>query len=508
MAKTKPKKQLSSSAAQFRVTLAGWLFLVVAVLVGLASVRTQGPMLYVLFGVMLGALHVSALISVRMLRNLELRRKSPTHVWQNQVVPNAYFLTNKGKGWSLALTVDEQAAPGAVSATAGYCASLQPLATFRAGTRMVATRRGRFALGSVTVTTLFPFGLIEARRRFMRGASLVVWPARGRLKSQLLRRGAVETSAAAPSRSTGGQDEFFGLREYRPDDNPRWIHWRRSATSLMAGGAPVVREMARPLPEVLFVILDTQVEKEEFTTEGTEDAGRKKQAPGNAGAGRSSTKQSAAGNPQSPTLEHMLRFAATLIDHAIARGYEVGLAMAAPTPKPPAAEGRKAKKAAPTEAGTQSAATSASGAPSAAAVVHSPAAGAAQLTAMLDSLADVDAFPSTPLQHVLAQLRPAQIRHAQVVLVTPDAARLRQVGISSVKARCRHLTVLTTQRLADVFIDAQQQAEERGEKEERRGKKEAEKEKEGDGAPTDSSSLSSLSPSPPLPSSSGGNHAS
>jgi len=286
------KTHSGASPVRFRVTRAGWLYLVVSVLVGLAAVRSQAPLLFVLFGGMMGALHMSAIMARRMLGAVKVQREAPTRIWQHQTVHIGYFLRNTRKrGPCLALAL-EQAIPDSIEGTCGYCAHLPARGSFRAGARFAAGRRGRFSLRGIRLNTLFPFALIEATRLFEQQSPLVVWPARGRLKRRLLHHGAVESSPSAPSGASGGQDEFFGLRDYRDGDNPRWIHWRRSAGRT----APVVREMSRPLPEILWVILDTH--------------------------------QPDLSDLANSRRERMIRFAATLIDYAFSQQYKVGLALA------------------------------------------------------------------------------------------------------------------------------------------------------------------------------------
>jgi uncharacterized protein (DUF58 family) len=391
------------------VTKAGWLFLVVCILLGLAAVRSQAPMMYVIFGAMLAAMQVSSMMSVGMLRRIEVRRKAPARVWQNQVAPIAYFLRNLRRRSSLAMSVRElppkSGRPGLQLAN-GYCAHLAAMSVFRAGARLLAAQRGRFQFGPVRVSTQFPFGLVEARRKFFQDASLVVWPARGRLRKQLLHRGAVETSSAAPSRGAGGQDEFFGLREYRVDDNPRWIHWRRSAGKL----TPVVREMARPLPEILFILLDTQ--RAELGAAGLRPAA-------SAGSEARLLKQEVP-DEQARRLEHVLRFAATFIDEALGRGYQVGLALS--------------YRSGP--------------------VVFGASASASHRTVLLDALADVDVNASHGLAKTISALRPGQLHLAQVVAVTLDDARAGGADFRGLRNSCRHLQVFSQSQLDWVFEDA------------------------------------------------------
>ena len=277
------------SPFRMHLTLAGWLFLAMAVLVGLVAVKSQAALMFVVFGGMMGALHMSAILAHRSIAAVMLNREVPDRVWQNQTIHMGYFLRNCRKRTPcLGLHVEELSPEGVESAT-GYCVYLPPRSVFRAGARFAARRRGRIQFRGVRLRTVFPFSLISSAKNIRQEASMVVWPAKGRLRRELLYRGAVETSSSAPSPATGGQDEFFGLREFRPDDNPRWIHWRRSANR----PTPIVREMAAPLPEILWVLLDTY-------WDDLSELGQHNR-------------------------ERRIRFAATLIDHAFTRGYKVGL---------------------------------------------------------------------------------------------------------------------------------------------------------------------------------------
>ena len=298
------RRALRVGPIRLRLTRAGWLFLLVSVLVGIASAQNQdSPLIFVLFGVMMGSLMVSITLAGRSLAGIRVVRSAAARAWQGQVVNLGYYVHNKRKyGSCLALSLKE-APPDGAEAVGGFCMHVGARGNFRAAGSLRPLRRGRIRLKRIDLRTTFPFGLVRADRRIRQSASIVVWPARGKLTRRLLRRGAVETSSAPPSQVSGGQDEFFGLREYRPGDNPRWIHWRRSATRK----APVVREMARPLPETLWVLVDTY--RPDASQEGI------------------------------ALRERALRFTATLIDHAFVRGYQVAAAMArsdGPRAYPPA----------------------------------------------------------------------------------------------------------------------------------------------------------------------------
>ena len=380
MAKRPRKRRIP---VRFRLTVGGWVFLTISLLLGVAAVKSQVALMFVLFGGMMGVLHISAITARGMVGAVEVRREVPRRAWQYQTVPLGYHLRNaRRRGSCLSLLLEEDA-PVGIDSVAGYCVHLPASSGFRSGGRFAARRRGRVSLRGVRLETSFPFGLVRASRLIPTAASVVIWPARGRLRGRLLHQGAVESSSAAPSRASGGQDEFFGLREYRPGDNPRWIHWRRSATK----PTPVVREMAHPLPEILWVILDTRL------AELSEMAERLR--------------------------EVMLRFSATLVDHAFARGYQVGVALAY----------------------------------SDRVAAHAPAAGRGHRRTVLDALADVDTNVDHPIRQVLAAVSPGRLRQAMVVLITPDARRVDAGVAGQVRRACRHLTVITERELPHVFED-------------------------------------------------------
>jgi uncharacterized protein (DUF58 family) len=365
------------------MTRVGWLFLGVSILVGLAAVRSQAPLMFVLFGGMMGALHISAILARRMLSAVQLKREAPSHVWQHRTVHIGYFLRNTRRRRACLAIGVEQAMPESMESTSGYCAHLPGGGSFRAGARFIAGKRGRFELQSVRLKTLFPFGLIEAKKCFDEKSPLVVWPARGRLKRRLLHHGAVESSVSAPSGASGGQDEFFGLREYRDGDNPRWIHWRRSA----GRSAPVVREMSRPLPEILWVILDTR--------------------------------QSQSSQAASSTRERMIRFAATLIDHAFSRQYKVGLALAY-------GDGPR---------------------------IFPAGAGLGQRRSLLDGLADIGSNKKWRLGDAARLLGPAQLKEALVVAVTANRDPAQNESLWRIRRSCRHLEVISPENLEHFFDD-------------------------------------------------------
>lgn len=287
--RNKKRRKKRRHGVHLRITIGGAMYLVLCLMVGVAAVRTHMPLMFILFGTMVGGVAFSAVLARGMLMGVSVQRELSQRAWQHETLNFGYSLRNLRTTPCIALSVQE-IEPQGIEGSCGFCVYLPGRRMFRAGSRLEAARRGRIFLETICLSTRFPFGLITFTREVHQPESLVVWPAKGALNADLLRYGATLTTSAQPGRLQGGQDEFFGLRDYRPGDNPRWVHWRRTA----GRDVPVVREMAHPLPEILFLCLDIKQ-----------------------------------GNHSDPLAisdcESLLCFGATIIESALGRGYQVGL---------------------------------------------------------------------------------------------------------------------------------------------------------------------------------------
>jgi len=138
----------------------------------------------------------------------------------------------------------------------GCCAELAPGRRMRVGLSLMPTRRGYLSLTRLCLERVDPLGIFRAWREHPLRNRLLVLPRRFPLRWQESsghnkRLG----SGRAQSSATGGNVEFARLREYRPGDSMRHIHWRASAHLQ----TPVVMEFHQQAPGRSALILDTFV---------------------------------------------------------------------------------------------------------------------------------------------------------------------------------------------------------------------------------------------------------
>ncbi|MEX0979515.1 MAG: DUF58 domain-containing protein [Gemmatimonadota bacterium] len=240
-----------SPRRRIRFTQGGAIFTVGTLAIGLAGINTGNNLLYLLLGAMLAFIGVSGWLSERVLRGLEVRRRTPAGTSVGRPVRIAYEVFNrKRRVPTLALQLSERGLP-----ESAFISSIRAGATESARSENVFRRRGVYPLPAVTLSTTFPFGLFRKERDVELADELVIWPSTERTVAEpTLEDAGTGDSLTVHRAATGARGEYRGLREYRGGDDSRDIHWRSTARL----GHPVVREYERDDGRTLWICLDTR----------------------------------------------------------------------------------------------------------------------------------------------------------------------------------------------------------------------------------------------------------
>jgi uncharacterized protein (DUF58 family) len=290
---------------RLRVQKAGGVIIAGTLALGLATLNTGNNLLYLLMGALLGTIALSGWLSERALRRLRVVRRLPRAGTAGEPLPLIYQVVNDKRSLpSYAVEIRElgpragsRRAPAPWENEPAFIASLEPGAATRVRGRLTASRRGVFRLEGVVLATSFPFGLFSKERDLVLPGRLVIWPRADRLV-RVPRPGGTRGarwsagSSAAPVTQRG---EYRSLREYRPGDDPRDIHWRSTASR----GGLITREYDRAAVDEYWIVLDTLA-------------------------------------PDEDAAEAAVELAASLVAAAVARGDRFGLA-AGPVRVPPGA---------------------------------------------------------------------------------------------------------------------------------------------------------------------------
>jgi uncharacterized protein (DUF58 family) len=246
-------------------TVGGLVFTLGTFAVGFAAMNTGNNLLHMLLGAMLGFIVVSSWLSEQVIRDVEVHRQVPRAVTVGRQMRLIYAVTNhKPRVPTMALEISEVGLPN--RAFVGHVAAG---ATEKGRSTNIFVRRGIYTLGTVTLSTAFPFGLFLKERDLEIPGEIVVWPRTDRrVPTPAPGGGRVPRTGLSPRGAAGHRGEYRSLRQYRPGDDPRDIHWRSSARLR----EPVIREYERDGAETRWICLDVKAEPGEAAEAAVEVA--------------------------------------------------------------------------------------------------------------------------------------------------------------------------------------------------------------------------------------------
>lgn len=292
MAKAKPTPNTQASPKRrYHLHAPLLIYIGVSLLVAVGAFHSQNNLLFWLFGLSLGLMLVSGIISGTMMMGVRLVRLGIDDSVVGQPVRVRYRVSNTSRVMPLfALSLNEviSEGPGAAAGTKavrlgmmllsgesnghsaangkngsngkptlrerlarvfmppmGFVTFVPPRGEVEIEGFAVPTDFGRLKVAAVTVSTSFPFGIIRKSLRFEGSSGCIIRPAPVEVPLALDPRGQGTLTHSLESwRQPGAGDEFFGVREYSPGDAPKTIAWKRSASAnkllvtQTAGAAP------------------------------------------------------------------------------------------------------------------------------------------------------------------------------------------------------------------------------------------------------------------------------
>lgn len=243
------------------ICLEGWYFLVVMGFVLTAAIIRDINLLMVLFGLMLGGLVFNLRAVLLTLRDVEVRRRLPAMVAAGDILAvELEFRNPRKKRASWAVVVRDEIRhvapePHEPSLTPSLLFThIPPGQVRRLSYQGRFSQRGLYRFGPLRVSTRFPLGLVRRTVTIDAPDRVVVHPRLGRLTSRWLQRQReAEDGAQRQQRPLGvSTGDYHGLRDWRPGDSRRWIHWRTSARR----GELMVRQYEQQRNQDLVLILE------------------------------------------------------------------------------------------------------------------------------------------------------------------------------------------------------------------------------------------------------------
>lgn len=208
---------------QIRPTKVGIWFVLLTLLIGVAATNTGNNALYMVLALMLATLVVSGVLSRNNVKKVDVEAVAPDEIFAGTAATLQVHLKNLSRlvpRWLLLVSFSDLA-PSLL------CSFLPRRSTQTLLADITFSRRGRHQLKTAHLATIFPFGLFRKGTRQELDLEVLVYP---RL---LAGEHGISRSTAAfgatRDRNPGWGYDLHSLRDLRPGDDPRRIHWKQTA---------------------------------------------------------------------------------------------------------------------------------------------------------------------------------------------------------------------------------------------------------------------------------------
>ena len=242
------------------LTREGWYYLsVLGFVLGGAMLR-EINLLLLFAGLLAAPLLANGILAKRALRKLTVRRRSPELISAGDELTVSLSVEPRGtrvtaqwltvRDTLLRESSAERPEPIVANVDVPVKSAAVPARTTYRG-RLV--RRGRYQFGPLKIATTYPFGLVRRTLAVEQSGTVLVCPRLGRLSYRWAQW--QQETWRGGDRAQGRQGvegEFFGLRDWRPGDNRRTVHWRTTARR----GNLIVRQFEQQNSRDLVLLLD------------------------------------------------------------------------------------------------------------------------------------------------------------------------------------------------------------------------------------------------------------
>jgi uncharacterized protein (DUF58 family) len=242
----RPKRRL-----QF--TREGKYFVALTLGIGFASINTGNNLLYLVLGMMLALIIGSGVLSEISLRSLEVTRRIPDRIFAGRPFLMGINLKNvKRRLPSFSIEVEDLLAGRSLDRKC-YFLKVPSGRTQHTSYRHTFNRRGLYSFSGLLVSTKFPFALFRKSRTATCADEIIVFPEIHPLFPPA-RHAADEGERAVARLDRRG--DYYALRDFVEGDDPRDIHWRKSART----GRLVIRQHEERIGRRIAIFFDNRGE--------------------------------------------------------------------------------------------------------------------------------------------------------------------------------------------------------------------------------------------------------
>jgi uncharacterized protein (DUF58 family) len=275
-------REASQMNLPFEFTTGGAIILVLIMIVGFSAWNTGNNLLFIVLSFLIATTLVGFVAGHICLKKLDVKMRFPETIFAGEATPIIVSLCNRkrifpafsvvakvrGKERERSIADAELKAilprwvaervgrPNVVRRTLSHFVYVGRDQTVDAKTEHIFPHRGRLIIKDFELSTNFPFGFFNHRRRLpARKTELIVFPRHMPFTDRLDETPLDAGKIVANKRGAG--HDLLALRDYRPNDDLRSIDWKATARAQML----TVREFAADDDRRVTIILDDRLPK-------------------------------------------------------------------------------------------------------------------------------------------------------------------------------------------------------------------------------------------------------
>jgi uncharacterized protein (DUF58 family) len=217
--------------SHYHVTREGWMYFAGVTVVVFAAINTANNLLYMVLSALLAVLVLSGFLSALNFRFLRLEVRLPARCFAGEPFPISLQVANQKRVFPTFSIHFEPAENSDIRFSAFYIPAVRSLAkTSRTGQARI-TRRGRFHLRKLKVSSRYPFGFFLKDRTYALDAECICFPEI--MPPDQMNVSFLDLQGDNPRFERGIGHDLYMIRDYVPSDSARHVHWKASAKTSM-----------------------------------------------------------------------------------------------------------------------------------------------------------------------------------------------------------------------------------------------------------------------------------
>ncbi|RJP25162.1 MAG: DUF58 domain-containing protein [Candidatus Abyssobacteria bacterium SURF_5] len=200
------------------------VFLVLFFSIALAGFNSGNNLLYLVSGVMLAGILVSAAAGYLNLARVSVSRRLPPYVFSDQACRMILEVTNRKKRFH---SYGVKIVDGSAQERAVFVPFVRKNEKYTTEIKLQFGRRGLYRFDSIIISSRFPWGLFDLKRKKSGQQDLIVYPAIYEIRRII--SGSSRIRDEFPQFTKGPGSGLYGVREYRHGEDISNISWKLSA---------------------------------------------------------------------------------------------------------------------------------------------------------------------------------------------------------------------------------------------------------------------------------------